>query len=251
MYLLTLVKFQNSLMANDSFAFKQFTIKQDKCAMKVSTDAVLLGAWVSPNGSKTILDIGTGTGVIALMMAQKSNADIIAIDIDKESTEQAKTNVAESIFHSKVKVVHSSFQAMSNTTTEKFNLIITNPPYFVDSLKNVDDTKKYARHNDLLPFEELVNGVKKLLHEKGKFCLILPKNESAIFRDLAKQKGLYLSKLMRVRTKPASETEKRHLMQFEFRETEYSETTLVIESEKHFDYTDEYKQLTKDYYLNF
>jgi len=148
-------------MANDSFAFKQFTIKQDKCAMKVSTDAVLLGSWVIPNGSKTILDIGTGNGVIALMLAQKSNAKIIAIDIDKESTEQAKANVADSIFHSKVEVLHSSFQVMSNTTTEKFNLIVTNPPYFVDSLKNIDDTKKFARHNDLLPFEELIKGVKK------------------------------------------------------------------------------------------
>lgn len=238
-------------MANDSFAFKQFTIKQNKCAMKVSTDAVLLGAWVIPNGSKTILDIGTGTGVIALMLAQKSNAKITAIDIDKESTEQAKSNVAESIFHSKVEVLHSSFQVMTNTTNEKFNLIVTNPPYFVDSLKNIDDTKKYARHNDLLPFEDLINGVKKLLDDKGKFCLILPKNEAVIFRELAKQKGLYLSKLMRVRTKPSIETEKRHLMQFEFRETEFSESTLIIESERHFDYTEDYKNLTKDYYLNF
>lgn len=238
-------------MANDSFAFKQFTIKQDKCAMKVSTDAVLLGAWVIPNGSKTILDIGTGTGVIALMLAQKSSAKITAIDIDKESTEQAKANVAESIFHSKVEVLHSSFQVMTNTTNEKFNLIVTNPPYFVDSLKNIDDTKKYARHNDLLPFEDLINGVKKLLDDKGKFCLILPKNEAVIFRELAKQKGLYLSKLMRVRTKPSIETEKRHLMQFEFRETEFSESTLIIESERHFDYTEDYKNLTKDYYLNF
>ncbi|MDX2173953.1 MAG: methyltransferase [Bacteroidota bacterium] len=238
-------------MANDSFAFKQFTIKQDKCAMKVSTDAVLLGSWVIPNGSKTILDIGTGTGVIALMLAQKSSAKITAIDIDKESTEQAKANVAESIFHSKVEVLHSSFQVMTNTTNEKFNLIVTNPPYFVDSLKNIDDTKKYARHNDLLPFEDLINGVKKLLDDKGKFCLILPKNEAVIFRELAKQKGLYLSKLMRVRTKPSIETEKRHLMQFEFRETEFSESTLIIESERHFDYTEEYKNLTKDYYLNF
>jgi len=89
------------------------------------------------------------------------------------------------------------------------------------------------------------------LDEKGKFCLILPKNEAIIFREMAKQKGLYLSKLMRVRTKPSIETEKRHLMQFEFRETEFSESTLIIESEKHFDYTAEYKNLTKDYYLNF
>jgi len=238
-------------MANDSFAFKQFTIKQNKCAMKVGTDAVLLGAWVIPNGSKTILDIGTGTGIIALMLAQKSDAKILAIDIDKESTEQAKNNVSESLFNTKVDVVHSSFQEMTKTFPQKFNLIVTNPPYFIDSLKSLSDTRKYARHNDLLSFDDLIDGVKKLLHDKGKFCLILPKNEALIFRELAKQKGLYLSKLMRVRTKPTIETEKRHLMQFEFRETEFSESTLIIESEKHFDYTDDYKNLTKDYYLNF
>ncbi len=237
-------------MANSSFAFKQFTIKQDKCAMKISTDAVLLGAWVTPNGSKTILDIGTGTGVIALMLAQKSDAKIIAIDIDKESTEQAKSNVAESIFKSKVEVVHASFQEITSAYTQKFNLIVTNPPYFIQSLKSEGNTK-FARHNDLLPFEDLITGVKKLLEEKGKFCLILPKNEAIIFKNLAEQKGLYLSKLMRVRTKPSIETEKRHLMQFEFKETEFSESTLIIESEKHFDYTNDYKTLTKDYYLNF
>ncbi len=238
-------------MANDSFAFKQFTIKQNKCAMKVSTDAVLLGAWVVPNGSNFILDIGTGTGVIALMLAQKSNATILAIDIDKDSTEQATHNVAQSVFNKKVNVVHTSFQEITKTHTQKFNLIVTNPPYFIDSLKSTGDNRKYARHNDLLPFDDLIDGVKKLLEDKGKFCLILPKNEAIIFRELAQQKGLYLSKLMRVRTKPSIETEKRHLMQFEFKETEFSESTLIIESEKHFDYTQEYKTLTKDYYLNF
>lgn len=238
-------------MANDSFAFKQFTIKQNKCAMKVSTDAVLLGAWVIPNGSSFILDIGTGTGVIALMLAQKSDATILAIDIDEDSTQQATDNVAQSVFNKKVNVVHTSFQEITKTHTQKFNLIVTNPPYFIDSLKSHGDNRKYARHNDLLPFEDLINGVKKLLDDKGKFCLILPKNEAIIFRELAQQKGLYLSKLMRVRTKPSIETEKRHLMQFEFKETEFSESTLIIESEKHFDYTQEYKDLTKDYYLNF
>src|SRR4051794_2006476 len=121
-------------MRNDCFEFKKFKIKQDKCAMRVSTDAVLLGAWVIPNGSRNILDIGTGTGVIALMLAQKSNANILAIDIDKDSTEQAKLNVAESIFSSKVEVRHSSFQELVSTSDQKYSLIVTNPPYFIDSL---------------------------------------------------------------------------------------------------------------------
>lgn len=237
-------------MSNASFAFKQFTIKQDKCAMKVSTDAVLLGAWIIPNGSKKILDIGTGTGVIALMLAQKSAANIMAIDIDKDSTEQAQVNVLESVFRN-IEVRNQSFQELTSSCTDKFNLIVTNPPYFIDSLKSTNDTRSKARHADLLPFEDLIAGVKKLLDEKGKFCLILPKNEAGIFRQMAEQKGLYLSKLLRVRTKPHKDTEKRHLMQFEFKETEFSESTLIIEKEGSLNYTDEYKELTRDYYLNF
>src|SRR3954462_951475 len=110
-------------MPNISFAFKKFNIKQDKCAMKVGTDAVLLGAWVIPNGSKHILDIGTGTGVISLMLAQKTTASITAIDIDLESTEQAKLNVAESVFKDQIDVKHISFQELAQTTRDKFNLI--------------------------------------------------------------------------------------------------------------------------------
>lgn len=238
-------------MPNDVFEFKQFKIKQDKCAMRVSTDAVLLGAWVLPNGSKTILDIGTGTGVIALMLAQKSKARIIAIDIDEQSTEQARENVEASPYKQQVTVDHQSFQDLTKVYTDKFDLIVTNPPYFIDSLKTNSDTRTTARHTDSLSFEDLIFGVKKLLSAKGKFCLILPTKEAAIFRELAQSKGLYLSKLLRIRTRLEKDTEKRHLMQFEFKETEFSEATLVIEADSHRNYTPEYKEFTKDYYLNF
>ena len=219
--------------------------------MKVGTDAVLLGAWVIPNGSSSILDIGTGTGIIALMLAQKSNATIVAIDIDKDSTEQARLNVAESTYASQIKVEHISFQDLTLNSTQKFDLIVSNPPFFVDSLKSTNDGRTMARHNDLLSFEDLLKGVKKLLNDRGKFCLILPKNEAQVFRDLATSKGLYLSKLMRIRTRPEKDSEKRHLMQFEFKETEFSESTLVIEADSHRNYTEEYKKFTQDYYMKF
>lgn len=219
--------------------------------MRVSTDAVLIGAWVTPNGSATILDIGTGTGVIALMLAQKSNATITAIDIDKGSTEQAKLNVSESIFAELVIVEHVSLQELVKTSNSKYNLIVTNPPYFIDSLKTNSDTRTIARHTDSLSFDDLITGVKKLLDEKGKFCLILPKNEAIIFREKAEAKGLYLSKLLRIRTRKEKSTEKRHLMQFEFKESEFSESTLIIEEDSHRNYTKEYKEMTKDYYINF
>src|SRR5688572_5036500 len=141
-------------MPNDFFEFKKFRIMQDRCAMRVSTDAVLLGAWVAVNGSKTILDIGTGTGVIALMLAQKSDAVITAIDIDRESTEQAASNVNESCFAGRVAVEHCSFQDFVKRSSQKYNLIVTNPPYFIDSLKSNTGSRTIARHTDALSFDD-------------------------------------------------------------------------------------------------
>lgn len=238
-------------MSGDTFEFKQFRIKQDRCAMKVSTDAVLLGSWVSAPDAKHILDIGTGTGVIALMLAQKSKAQITAIDIDGDSATQASANVADSIFSGRVTVVHESLQSLAGGATRSFDLIVTNPPYFVDSWKSNDDNRKIARHTDTLPYDVLLDGVKKLLHPRGKFCLILPTNEARKFREMAETRGLFLSKLLRVRTRLGKETEKRHLMQFEFKQSEFSESTLVIEADSNRNYTEEYRALTRDYYLNF
>lgn len=238
-------------MPSTSFAFKQFVIHQDKCAMKVGTDAVLLGAWVLPNGSKHILDIGTGTGVIALMLAQKTEAHIDAIDIDEEAVFQAKQNVSGSKFMNQITVAHSSLQEYSKKCLKKYNLIVTNPPYFEQSLKSTDEQRSHARHADVLPFEELLDGVLKLLGEKGKFCLILPTLEAEKFRALAEKKGLHLSKLLRVKSRIDKDTDKRHLMQFEVKPTEFSEKTIAIELEERHQYTQDYKDLTKDYYINF
>lgn len=238
-------------MPNTSFAFKQFIVKQDRCAMKVGTDAVLLGAWVLPNGSKHILDIGTGTGVIALMLAQKTQAHIDAIDIDEEAFLQAKQNALDSKYSSQITVTQTSLQHYSKESTQKYNLIVTNPPYFEQSLKSSDEQRSHARHADVLPFEELLDGVLKLLDEKGKFCLILPTLEAIKFRALAEKRGLHLSKLLRVKSRIDKDTDKRHLMQFEVKPTEFSEKTIAIELEERHQYTDDYKDLTKDYYINF
>jgi tRNA1Val (adenine37-N6)-methyltransferase len=238
-------------MPNTSFAFKQFIVKQDRCAMKVGTDAVLLGAWVLPNGSKHILDIGTGTGVIALMLAQKTQAHIDAIDIDEEAFLQAKQNALDSKFARQITVTQTSLQHYSNATAQKYNLIVTNPPYFEQSLKSSDEQRSHARHADVLPFEELLDGVLKLLDEKGKFCLILPTLEAIKFRALAEKRGLHLSKLLRVKSRIDKETDKRHMMQFEVKPTEFSENTIAIELEERHQYTEDYKDLTKDYYINF
>ena len=238
-------------MPNSAFAFKQFNVKQDKCAMKVGTDAVLLGSWIQPNGSTHILDIGTGTGVIALMLAQKTSASIIGIDIDGIATQQAQENVDESKFKNSITLFNSSFQDFVKTTALKFQLIVSNPPFFEQSLKSSDEKRSNARHADVLPFDELLEGVIKVLDESGKFCLILPTLEADKFRNMAQKKGLYLSKLLRIKSRVDKDTDKRHLMQFEFKPTEFSEETIAIEEDERHSYTEAYKELTKAYYLNF
>jgi tRNA1Val (adenine37-N6)-methyltransferase len=238
-------------MPNTAFAFKQFNVKQDKCAMKVGTDAVLLGSWIQPNGSTHILDIGTGTGVIALMLAQKTSASIVGIDIDGIATQQAQENVDESKFKNSITLFNSSFQDFVKTTSLKFQLIVSNPPFFEQSLKSSDEKRSNARHADVLPFEDLLDGVIKLLDEKGKFCLILPTLEAEKFRGMAQKKGLFLSKLLRVKSRVDKDIDKRHLMQFEFTPTEFSEETMAIEEDERHSYTQAYKELTKAYYINF
>lgn len=235
---------------NHTFAFKQFTVKQDKCAMKVGTDAVLIGAWANVSESKNILDVGTGTGVIALMLAQRSLVPIDAIDIDEAACEQAKENILGSPWKERIKVHHQSLQNFSKQTDKKYDLIVSNPPYFVDSSKSHGEARTLARHTDVLPYKELLDGVLELLSPSGKFCVVFPLKEGELFRDMAQEKKLYLTKLTRVHTR-ADKSEKRLLMQYEFKGKTFSENHLTIEQDADHHYTDEYKELTKDYYLNF
>lgn len=238
-------------MPSNTFAFKQFTVKQDKCAMKVGTDAVLLGSWVLPDFAKNILDIGTGTSIIALMLAQRSSADIDAIDIDLNACIQAKENVESSPWKERIHIFHESLQTFSVRSDKKYDLIVSNPPFFVDSSKASGLERTISRHTDLLPYHELIDGVLELLEPEGRFCVILPSKEGEMFRDMAAEKQLYLCKLTRVRTRADKATEKRLLMQFERSRRSFSENALVIEKDERHSYTDEYKELTKDYYLAF
>ncbi len=237
-------------MSNSTFAFKQFTINQDKCAMKVGTDAVLLGAWVDASQSTAILDIGTGTGVIAIMLAQKSTAKIDAIDIDQDACEQARENVLSCPWKDRIHIHPIAFQFFSQEQKTKYDLIVSNPPYFVNSSKTPEHSRTFARHTDMLEFDELLDGVLSLLSPDGKFYVILPSKEGEFFRDLAQLRGLFLNKLMRVRTR-LDKQEKRYIMRFERARKHFSEESLTIENPERHSYTEEYKNLTKDYYLAF
>ncbi len=237
-------------MSNQLFAFKQFRILQDKCAMKVGTDAVLLGSWVNASNAKTILDIGTGTGIIALMLAQKSPARIDAIDIDLNAFTQASENVNQCKWKDRIEVHHISLQQFTKESEHKYDLIVSNPPYFIDSSKALEESRTNARHTDQLPFKDLLDGILKLLNPNGKFYVILPTKEAELFREEAEKNKLFLTKLTRIITR-TDKPEKRLMMRFEFNQRAFSESSITIEKDERHSYTDEYKELTKDYYLAF
>lgn len=237
-------------MSNDKFEFKKFTINQSKCAMKVGTDAVLLGSWVEINDASKILDIGTGTGVIAMMMAQKSQSEIIAVEIDSTACQQSIENVNNSAWHDRIKIYNESLQDFALHCPLKFDLIVSNPPYFVDAYKSAEESRNQARHADQLPFIDLIKCAIQLLNPNGRICIILPTKESIKFRELAAANHLFLTKIMHVKTTEYKD-EKRQLLQFELVNKKLIEETLVIEQDERHSYSKEYKELTKDFYLSF
>ncbi|RLD64185.1 MAG: tRNA (adenine-N(6)-)-methyltransferase [Bacteroidetes bacterium] len=237
-------------MTNQYFKFKQFTINQNNCAMKVGTDGVLIGAWVDCEGSTKILDIGAGTGLISLMMAQRSKAVIDAIEIDNNSFFQAKENILNSDWENRINIFNISFQNFQKNKSNIYDLIVTNPPYFINSLKANTPERTNARHNNLLTHSELLSGVDCLLTKEGVFCLILPYEQTQNFIKLANNYGLYCNKILKV--KPTLNKEpKRALIELRREKIKYEENVLIIEKDKRHDYTKEYKELTKDYYLAF
>ena len=187
---------------------------------------------------------------IASMLAQKSGARIDAIDIDTNAFIQASENVNDCTWKDRIDIHHISLQQFAKESDHKYDVIVSNPPYFVDSSKASEESRTNARHTDLLPFDDLLNGVLKLLNISGKFYVILPTKESEIFREMAEENKLYLTKLTRIITR-TDKPEKRVMMRFEFIQRAFSESTITIEKDERHSYTDEYKELTKDYYLAF
>jgi tRNA1Val (adenine37-N6)-methyltransferase len=236
-------------MANNYFIFKQFTINQDKCSFKVGTDGVLLGACADVSEVKKILDVGTGTGLIALMVAQRSEADIVAIEPDKDSFSQACSNVAVSKWNKRIKVENTSLQDY-NPGLLKFGLIISNPPFFSDSLKNPDAGKAAARHNDTLSNKDLLEGAVRLMAEGGRLQLIMPYVEGNILIAEAQEYGLYCNNILKIKPLPTSEI-RRFILTFSNQRQKATEKFLTIEHGKRHEFTEEYRNLTKDYYLRF
>ncbi|HOU02323.1 MAG TPA: methyltransferase [Bacteroidales bacterium] len=236
-------------MSNSYFSFKQFTIRQDRCAFKVGTDGVLLGASADTGGAQKILDIGTGTGLIALMLAQRCQAEITAIEPDKDSFGQACENVRNSKWQKRINIHNSSLQDF-NPGNLKYDLIVSNPPYFRDSLKNPDPAKAASRHNINLSENELLKGVSRLLEDTGKLQVIMPYAEGNIFIAEASDFGLFCIKIIKIKSLPTSDI-RRLILTFSRTRQEAVKQFLTIEHGRRHEFTDEYKNLTKDFYLKF
>ncbi len=228
------------------FHFKQFSVAHDKCAMKVGTDGVLLGSWAKAKNAQKVLDIGTGTGLIALMLAQRfQNAQVMAIELDDNSSQQAAENFQNAPWSTRLSVEHVSLQNFHPPST--FDLIVSNPPYFENNLKANNRQRRQARHTDTLSFETLIKFSAKLLSDKGSLAIILPSVSKEKVEQIARKHHLHLNRLCWVKGTEKTAI-KRAVMQLSFQENILEESTLIVEKERHV-YTQEYTQLCKDFYL--
>jgi tRNA1Val (adenine37-N6)-methyltransferase len=232
-------------MPNPYFKFKQFTVYHDRCAMKVGTDGVLLGAWTNVENIKNALDIGTGSGLIALMLAQKNrDMSIDVIDIDRSAVEQAGENAMRSSFSSQIRCFNISLQEFASDCNRKYDLIVSNPPYFDQSLKSPEKNRSVARHTDSLPVDELLKLSSKLLTIDGRLSVIYPFEYK---NYLLQQDHLFVNRVTNVY--PVSDSlPKRVLIEFSKQRSPLEENDLLIEKKRHV-YSDEFVSLAKDYYL--
>ncbi|MCQ2341694.1 MAG: methyltransferase [Paludibacteraceae bacterium] len=236
-------------MSTPNFRFKQFTVWHDRCAMKVGTDGVLLGAWCTPIPRSTILDIGTGSGLIALMLAQRCpEAHVDAIDIVPEAIEQATYNFTLSPWSNRLAAHLCAVQDWQG----QYDLIVSNPPYFVDSLKNPDKGRELARHTDTLSYTDLLTHSARLLKETGTLALVLPASTEEEIIHLGSMQGLFPTRLTHVFSKPGRPTPIRILIEFNKKVSpmkgDLEGASFYIES-AHSPRSEEYAELTKDFYL--
>lgn len=239
-------------MSGQSFRFKEFEVKHSRSAMKVGTDGVLLGSWFDAGSDGcNILDIGAGTGLIALMAAQRNPQAVVdAVECDPGSCLDAADNFSSSPWKSALNLYSCTIQEYSDRCGKKYDRIVSNPPYFSNSLKNPNEGRRMARHTDNLSFPELLDAVRKLLSPDGVFSVILPAGEARIFNALAEEKGLFAVRVLLVYPTPASDV-KRVAAEFTYRRGPFSTEKLTVEDGGRHLYSEDYRRLTKDFYLDF
>ena len=238
-------------MPNNYFQFKQFRIEQEKSSMKVCTDSCLFGAWVADKieknfiNPKTILDIGAGTGLLSLMLAQKSNAIVNAVEIDKNSFEQTKENFASSPWHQRMQVFHQDIKEWKMNL--KYDFIISNPPFYENDLKSNTLNKNVAKHHEKLTLKELIQCIKNNIADNGYFAILLPYHRIGYFTTIAIENGFYLKEKLIVKQTPGHSFFGGILL-FGTKKASEIQSELIIKNEDG-NYTDEFQELLKDYYL--
>ena len=236
---------------NNYFKFKQFTITQEKSAMKVGIDGVLLGAWALAENPSAILDVGAGTGLIALMMAQRfPTASVDAVEVDASACEDARFNFGQSLWNERLWLFQTSFQQFAEESVTKYDLVVSNPPFFENSVNVKTVSRELARNSENLGLDELCSGAGKILSEDGVFAVVFPFQRFDELVQVASKNGLFLKRFIKIRPNPEKPFH-RILAEFSKNEGIISVKELVIESMKHDDYTDDYRVLTRDFYLKF
>ncbi|TDQ17403.1 tRNA1Val (adenine37-N6)-methyltransferase [Algoriphagus boseongensis] len=235
-------------MGNSWFQFQQFRINQDRCAMKISTDAILLGSLLESQNPKSILDIGTGTGVISLMLAQRFlEAKIQAVEIDEDAAKQAEENFKVSPFAERISLFQGRFQDFCSL--DSFDLIVSNPPYFPDHLKSHDLKRNKALHTDELSFEDLAENASKLLNPSGRFWVILPPRQMSDFRQIANSYSLFLNTVVQVHDRQDLGV-LREIGEFSFQNTHGIIRKLVLKEDSG-EYSMEYKKVLSGFLLGY
>ncbi len=231
------------------FQFKEFSIDQDRCAMKIGTDGVLLGAWTSVQDPYSILDIGAGTGILALMLAQRSDAEQIdALEIDEDAYEQCVENFENSSWADRLFCYHADLDEFTEEMIdEKYDLIISNPPFYTEDYQSGDTARNMARFAEALPFEDLIKFASELLSDDGSFAVIIPYSEEEYFLKLSEKVNLFPNRITRVRGTEKTPV-KRSLLQLSFTERSFSPDELILEESRH-QYTQDYQKMVAPFYL--
>ncbi len=231
------------------FNFKQFRVSDDRSAMKVGTDSVLLGAWIQDKAFEDVLDIGCGSGLISLMMAQRfENADVMGIEIDPNSVEDAKFNFEQSTWASRLKVKEIDIREFNSIN--KYDLIVSNPPFFTESLLPPKDNRAGARHDFQLSLDDLLVSAVRLLKENAVFALVFPYDREEILIEKAFQLNLYPQRILHTRNKPDAQV-KRCFIEFQKKQTSEVKMEMLEIRDYNNEYSSAYKKLTKDFYINF
>lgn len=234
---------------NRKFHLKAFSLYHHRSTMKVGTDATILGIWTDVNGTNHILDVGCGSGILSLLLASRSDASIDAVELETDSAVEAALNFSQSPFHHRLKLIESDFNILSAEITHQYDLIISNPPFFINDSRSQSVKTSNARHGDTLSYSQLINGVTCLLKQEGKFSVVLPYKESQHFIKIAQASGLFLHRQLHIYPFRGHQPNRIN-MQFGFSKMAGSLAEKLVIREENRKFTDEYKKLVTDYLIS-